>query len=256
MTAISGNTIYLDSKWLDENHNKKSQGSLVDRIVTYLKRGSGARKVLKIVQKLSRIIHENGVHSEKLKKLDEGIGLTGSALGITRLPHTLNTACKSLASLNQKEDGINFTRKVIESVRDTTDLISGAGYAVAFVANNTAAGTVGQVSGLVSDATGFHLIVSDLGKAVTLEKEAQGKIKAVLTHTKKYYMLCVAQSVIGLATGILALVMLATGVSFIPSLAWISISLAMITFSVGLSFFKNKGPYKIVTFDKNVKLMA
>ena len=254
MSAVSENTVYLNQSWLDGNLNKKSQGSLLDRVVTYMRRGSGANRTLKIIQKISRIITENGVSSDSLKRLDTGIGLTGSALGLTRIPASMVGAYKSISALRTSGDGISFTRKIVESVRDTMDFISGLSCAVAFVANHSTAGVVGQVTGLASDVADLQVTASDYEKAVELEGRSTGGIRTVLNHSKKYYLLRLVQSVVGIATGILGVVMLATGAPIVPTLAWISISLSMLVFSIALSFFKNKGPHKIVKFDKNVEL--
>jgi hypothetical protein len=248
------NVVQLDRQWIDENPNKKSEGTWMNRVIDYMRKGKGAKRVLKVVQKISRFLGEVGVESSALKNLDSSIGVTGSVLGLTRLPAAIRNAYQALAALREKNDGISMVRKGVEAVRDTMDAVSSVGDAAAFLSGNPIVSTVAQVTGLTSDVADLQITIGDCQKAVALEKTAQGEVKKALTHSKVYYMLRVAQCVAGIALAVFGLAVLVTGVALVPALAWIGLTMAVLVGSIAIDFFKNKGPTKIIKFDKQVTL--
>lgn len=234
--------------------NEKAEDSFVKHVMDYMNSSVGVFRTLQISQKViklgSEVVRAFGrVPSIVFNRLDHNLGVSIGALGLPRIPATTIAAISSLSHLREGPD-VHFFRRVIVAVRDAMDAIATCGYASMFISGSLVLRPVAQATEMVHDCADLHLSYADYNTAFVRETEATGDAKLALAHTKRYNLLRVLKAVVSLATGILGLILLATGVTLFPAIALILIFMTSTIFAIVRDLHKESGRFKVIDFGK------
>lgn len=244
--------IVVDKSWISDNERESL--TLQSNVLGYAQRASGATKMIQMVQKPLKLVHEfqkqSGITPSALTLGLEGKLSTGvAALNIPRLPGVTVDAKQAFVTMDDLE-GMTLTRKIGRTISTIFDAISTYCYCIMFVKPIPIVGAVAQAVDLTSDLATLPMDYSDYQEASRLESEVTGPVKDAFAHSRKYYMLCVAKDVAAIAGAVLGLLLL----PIMPVIGLISLSLAGTILAISKDLLKASGPYPVIPFDRGVRL--
>lgn len=260
MSVIQESSLVINKNWLTQNVNEKADYPVYGHALEYSGKSVGAFRVLQAAQKASKfavqVIADLGKRPiAALERFSQNMGTAVGALVFPRLPFATYEAAQSITSLKGDGKGINLARRVKKAVMDTFSTVAAYGYAAAFITGNPAIIVAAQSVEIVSDLASLDMSTKDYNKSTELEAQASGEAKVALTHTKKYNFYRVVKDIVSIATAILGIVIMATGYPFIPMAVLIVVFSTTLIFSVIRDLFKEMGRYKVINFDRDVKLV-
>ncbi len=254
--------VTIDNNWLESNRNAKSDQPLATHAMEYSGKPIGSLRILQAVQKTTKLAVQTlqgavGRSWVKLEAFSKNVGTGIAALNIPRLPHVTYETVRSIAALRE-HDGKSggLWRRVVKAAMQTFGAVAAYGYFAAFATGNPVAMVAAQAADLTSDIASLHLSADDYNRSTELEAVAQGDVKEVLTHSRKYHYLSVIKDVIGIVTAVAGIAIMAVGYPFIPAVILTIVAVVGVIIAVIKDLHKEMGRYKVVEFEQAVQLAS
>ncbi len=249
--------------------NANANQSASQYIVDYASQSNGGFRMVQgadIALKMVNSIRKDLGCSPVLKEFSSNLGITRNVLVIPYLPAVTNNAVNAWKDL-KKADGKtteNHSRKIAVAVRNTNEAIAMYGYFSLLIIQNPAIKRVIQpiasTFDLINDGTDVGIRASDviqthkMAKAaeassseILPEKRATEEVKQSISETKKYSLIRLVKAVSGAVSGILGLILLATGFALVPAIVLLAFSLITNVTAISSEFYKETRKFNLIS---------
>src|SRR5579872_3058974 len=221
--------------------NPKANFTAFEQIADHTTKAIGAFRTIDVTQKTLKLVNQIKIDLGKkpvLPEFESKLGTAKSILAIPYLPSVTKNAIKAVSDL-EKGNGLtqeNFAKRAAVAVRQTAECGSVIGFSIGLIC--PAVQSTASFLGVVEDSTDVGIRIHDVTRSVQLsrlaeksaaeevpEKRATSEIKQAISDTKTHSILRLVKAVCAAVSGILGLVLLATGLMVIPAILLCTISL-------------------------------
>ncbi|MBX7067248.1 MAG: hypothetical protein K1X28_08460 [Parachlamydiales bacterium] len=227
-----------------QNTNYSENKTFLGRFVDYTGSAVGAMRECSMIRGVCRLYNAVVANPSPVASTVEGVaGTTVTGLGIVRLPSATRAAIEDVAKAGDDTPG---WRKIGVAFRSVMDAVFAWTSVGAFVTSNPTLRNVATVADFSQDSADLAIAVADHNQLTRYEKAASGDVKEAFAHSRKYNMLRVAKAVLSVAAGVFAMWMLMTGVTILPLVLTILLSLATTMVAIRRDLYKDEGKFKLI----------
>lgn len=232
-----------------KNTNYNPDQTIAGRFVDYTGSAIGALRASSVIRGVSRLYNAIAANpSPVATQIDSVAGTTMTGLGIVRLPSATRSAIEDVAKVS--EAGPEH-RNIAVAFRSMMDAIVAWTSVGALVTANPTLRNVATLADFSQDVADLGISAADYNQAAIYEKSAVGDVKEAFAHTRKYNMLRIAKAVMSVAAAFFAVWMLMTGVTLLPLILTILLSLATTVIAIRRDLYKDEGRFKLIDLNRS-----
>jgi len=184
--------------------------------------------------------------------------LTTVPRAITMTPGMAGDVQEALRSCGDKSMSFQQKRYAWEkATREVTDTAAMYAYSAANVASlfpslskfGASVVQFAETSTTIHDGFSLKINVENLANALACDaSEATPEIQETLKGTIRYNMIATAKDIVAFVSGMLGIYLLATGTALVPSIAFVTMSLASTVFAVIRKLYEDSMSFKPISF--------
>lgn len=253
----------IDNKIIEVTKNPNAEKSVNEHTISFAGTSNAVFRCFQVLERVTKLVVEAlkwtgsslvGVY----EKLAAKFLVAWTSTSVFRLPEVTTRAIKSINEVNAAEKDVpaDFARKAVKAVHDSSEAAAMWLYSASFFLAHPAWKTAGDVPDLISNATDLQMNAEDWHLASQVAKKAVAQnspieVEKAVVHTQRNSFIKMLKAACSVASGVLGLAALAMGVSLLPAVALITISLSSTIFALMSHFYQETAPYKMIDFFQN-----
>ncbi len=253
----------IDNKIFDVTENPNASRTANEHLIAFAGTSNALFRCFQLLDRVTKLVVEAlkwtgsslvGVY----ESLSAKFLVAWTSTSVLRLPDVTTKAIKSIQDLNDadKEVPADFARKAVKAVHDASEASAMWLYSASFFLSSTAWKTAGDVPDLISNSTDLQMNAEDWHLANQAAKKAVAQnspveVERAIVHTQRNSLIKMLKAACSVAGGVFGMAALIFGVSLLPAVALITVSLASTIFALASHFYQETSPYKMIDFFQN-----